>query len=160
MGVKIRRVARSAPIIVVPVLLLSGCSDRPKAMPLARAVVTTSTSTTTSSTTTTSTTVPVTAPPTTQAPIKVKASFNPAPGLYDPFWVALRGCECSNGHCNGKYRGYYQFTYSSWAGAGGSGDPEDASLEEQHARAVYWSQHTNPYNQWPVCWPRAKAETT
>jgi uncharacterized protein YabE (DUF348 family) len=54
-------------------------------------------------------------------------------------WAALAQCE-SGGRpdavsASGKYRGMYQFSTSTWAGVGGSGDPAAASAEEQTMRA-------------------------
>jgi uncharacterized protein YabE (DUF348 family) len=54
-------------------------------------------------------------------------------------WAALAQCE-SGGRPNavsasGKYRGLYQFSTSTWAGVGGSGDPAAASVDEQTMRA-------------------------
>jgi resuscitation-promoting factor RpfB len=72
----------------------------------------------------------------------------------DDVWARLRACESpTNGGT--RYRGYYQFSASSWASAGGTGDPAAASLEEQTARAKYLAAHSDPAHQWPVCWPRA-----
>lgn len=71
------------------------------------------------------------------------------------FWARLRACE-SPTNSGTRYRGYYQFSQSSWKGAGGTGDPAAASLEEQTARAQYWAAHTDPKTQWPVCWRRAQ----
>jgi len=72
----------------------------------------------------------------------------------DDVWARLRACESpSNGGT--RYRGYYQFSQSSWESAGGTGDPAAASLEEQTARAQYLAAHTDPAHQWPVCWRRA-----
>ena len=69
-------------------------------------------------------------------------------------WARLRACESpTNGGT--RYRGYYQFSAATWRSAGGTGDPAAASLEEQTARAQYLAAHSNPYHQWPVCWPRA-----
>jgi hypothetical protein len=77
-----------------------------------------------------------------------------APVPDDDVWARLRACESpSNGGT--RYRGYYQFSASSWATAGGTGDPAAASLEEQTARAQYLAAHTDPAHQWPVCWRRA-----
>src|SRR5438270_8434015 len=79
-------------------------------------------------------------------------SAAPVPG--DDVWGRLRACESpSNGGT--RYRGYYQFSASSWATAGGTGDPATATLEEQTARAQYLAAHTDPAHQWPVCWRRA-----
>jgi len=69
-------------------------------------------------------------------------------------WARLRACESpTNG--GKRYRGYYQFSASSWASAGGTGDPAAASLDEQTARAQYLAAHSDPRHQWPVCWRRA-----
>ena len=71
-------------------------------------------------------------------------------------WARLRACESpTNG--GRRYRGYYQFSASSWASTGGIGDPAAASLEEQTARAQYLAAHSDPSHQWPVCWRRAIA---
>jgi hypothetical protein len=71
-------------------------------------------------------------------------------------WARLRACESPTG-ASGRYRGYYQFSQSSWRAAGGSGDPAAASLDEQTNRAQYLAAHSNPAQQWPVCWRRATA---
>jgi uncharacterized protein YabE (DUF348 family) len=54
-------------------------------------------------------------------------------------WAALAACE-SGGRPNavsasGTYRGMYQFSRSTWAGVGGTGDPAAASVDEQTYRA-------------------------
>jgi len=69
-------------------------------------------------------------------------------------WARLRACESPSGG-GGRYRGYYQFSQASWHAAGGTGDPAVASLDEQTARAQYLAGHSNPAQQWPVCWRRA-----
>ena len=69
-------------------------------------------------------------------------------------WARLRACE-SPTNSGTRYRGYYQFSASSWASTGGTGDPAAASLEEQTARAQFLAAHSDPYHQWPVCWRRA-----
>ena len=50
----------------------------------------------------------------------------------------------------GAFRGKYQFTLSTWAAVGGSGDPAQASEAEQDMRAakLYAQQGASP---WPVC---------
>src|SRR5438270_8984008 len=69
-------------------------------------------------------------------------------------WARLRACESpTNG--GSRYRGYYQFSQSSWQSAGGHGDPAAAPLEEQTSRAQYLAAHSNPAQQWPTCWRRA-----
>jgi transglycosylase-like protein len=93
-------------------------------------------------------------PPPRVSRARARAPLPAAPGGGD-FWARLRACESPGGSSSGRYRGYYQFTSSSWAAAGGSGDPAAASLEEQTSRAQYLAAHSNPRQQWPVCWRRA-----
>ena len=55
-------------------------------------------------------------------------------------WNALSMCESTNNpkavnKTNGKYFGLYQFSVATWASVGGSGNPVDATPEEQLARA-------------------------
>ena len=55
-------------------------------------------------------------------------------------WDALAMCESTMNpkavnKTNGKYFGLYQFSVETWAGVGGTGNPADASPEEQNARA-------------------------
>ena len=50
----------------------------------------------------------------------------------------------------GAYRGKYQFSYSTWASVGGSGDPAAASESEQDMRAAILYSRTGP-SSWPVC---------
>lgn len=50
----------------------------------------------------------------------------------------------------GQYRGKYQFSYSTWASVGGSGDPAAAPEAEQDARAAQLYA-TAGAGQWPVC---------
>jgi hypothetical protein len=69
-------------------------------------------------------------------------------------WARLRACE-SPTNAGTRYRGYYQFSQSSWRSAGGTGDPAAAPLEEQTARAQYLAAHSDPRHEWPVCWARA-----
>ncbi len=69
-------------------------------------------------------------------------------------WWALAQCESGNNpravSGNGLYRGLYQFRQSTWYGVGGTGDPIDASREEQTLRAkrLYLRSGTSP---WPYC---------
>jgi uncharacterized protein YabE (DUF348 family) len=69
-------------------------------------------------------------------------------------WAALARCE-SGGNpravsSSGAYRGLYQFSMGTWHGVGGSGDPIDASSDEQTYRAklLYARSGRSP---WPVC---------
>jgi hypothetical protein len=100
--------------------------------------------------------VPTTVAPVTRPAARVSQGMPPTatPVTGDDVWARLRACESpSNGGT--RYRGYYQFSASSWASAGGTGDPAAASLEEQTARAQYLAAHSDPAHQWPVCWRRA-----
>lgn len=67
-----------------------------------------------------------------------------------------RIAQCESGgdptavSADGTYRGKYQFTRSTWAAMGGSGDPAAAPEAEQDRRAaaLLAQQGTSP---WPVC---------
>jgi hypothetical protein len=67
---------------------------------------------------------------------------------------AIAACESGGSptsvSSNGSYRGKYQFSYGTWAGVGGSGDPAAASEREQDYRAalLYARSGSSP---WPVC---------
>jgi uncharacterized protein YabE (DUF348 family) len=81
----------------------------------------------------------------------VQRSAGSADGLN---WPALARCE-SGGNpravsSSGTYRGLYQFSMSTWHSVGGSGDPIDASPDEQTYRAklLYNRSGRSP---WPVC---------
>lgn len=50
----------------------------------------------------------------------------------------------------GAYRGKYQFSLSTWASVGGSGDPAAASEREQDRRAATLLRTGGP-GHWPVC---------
>ncbi len=50
----------------------------------------------------------------------------------------------------GAYRGKYQFSYSTWAGVGGTGDPAAAPEAEQDRRAAMLYDRSGA-GQWPVC---------
>ena len=89
---------------------------------------------------------PSAAPP---APVRPAAAV-----ASNDLWARLRACESpTNGGT--RYRGYYQFSQSSWQSVGGRGDPAAASLEEQTARAQLLAARSDPRHQWPVCWSRA-----
>jgi soluble lytic murein transglycosylase-like protein len=66
------------------------------------------------------------------------ASAAPAPSADGLNWAALAKCE-SGGNAQAYnpagYYGLYQFSKSTWASVGGSGDPRSASAAEQTARA-------------------------
>ena len=69
-------------------------------------------------------------------------------------WYALAQCESGNNPRaiggGGAYRGLYQFRISTWQSVGGSGDPINASREEQTYRAklLYLRSGRSP---WPYC---------
>jgi hypothetical protein len=73
----------------------------------------------------------------------------------DPLdWRALARCE-SHGNPRalsrtGRYRGLYQFDLNTWRWVGGTGDPIDATPDEQtyRARLLFQRAGTRP---WPVC---------
>jgi uncharacterized protein YabE (DUF348 family) len=71
-------------------------------------------------------------------------------------WAALAQCE-SSGNPRAVnpagYYGLYQFSLPTWASVGGSGNPIDATPEEQTLRAQILYQRSGP-GQWPHCGPR------
>jgi hypothetical protein len=80
------------------------------------------------------------------------------------FLGPVGACESATGSHNlrvglralnpsGKYRGRYQFDLDSWDGAGGEGDPINASWLEQAFRAVRWLKLTS-IKSWPECGQR------
>lgn len=87
-----------------------------------------------------------------------RAEANPYPDPktlpdYD-YLYGVAGCE--SGHDpqavdpSGTYYGLFQFDLGTWASVGGSGNPAQASVEEQYFRAqkLYDSRGSSP---WPVC---------
>jgi Transglycosylase-like domain len=76
------------------------------------------------------------------------------PGTMAEAWARLRMCESSGNYRalspGGLYRGAYQFDLTTWITVGGTGDPIDASPEEQDMRAqtLYDRRGKEP---WPVC---------
>lgn len=68
-------------------------------------------------------------------------------------WEALRRCESDGNYADADsatYRGAYQFDHETWTSVGGTGDPADASVAEQDARALdlYAQRGSAP---WPHC---------
>lgn len=67
--------------------------------------------------------------------------------------AAIRACESGGNYAtntgNGFY-GAYQFTQSTWASVGGTGNPAAASPAEQDRRAAMLYARSGP-GQWPVC---------
>jgi hypothetical protein len=79
----------------------------------------------------------------------------PAPEVaVPPHLQAIAQCESGGDPAaiggGGLYRGKYQFSYSTWAGVGGSGDPAAAPEAEQDMRAAMLYERSGP-GQWPVC---------
>jgi hypothetical protein len=88
------------------------------------------------------------------APAAGTASAASTGGAANGTLEAIAQCE-SGGNPSaigggGQYRGKYQFSYSTWAAVGGSGDPAAASEAEQDARAAQLYA-TAGAGQWPVC---------
>ena len=89
------------------------------------------------------------------APIQPAADPGAAAGgaAADLNWGALAQCESSG---NPKavnpagYYGLYQFSLSTWASVGGSGNPVDASVSEQTKRAQILYNKAGA-GQWPHC---------
>ena len=70
--------------------------------------------------------------------------------------ILMKIAQCESGgnpHAvspSGQYRGMFQFTFATWAGVGGHGDPAQASAAEQIQRAAILYARSGP-GQWPVC---------
>jgi Transglycosylase-like domain len=82
-----------------------------------------------------------------------EASTAPAAAV-PPQLEAIAACE-SGGNPQavgggGAYRGKYQFSTSTWAAVGGSGDPAAAPEAEQDRRAAMLYAQSGA-GQWPVC---------
>ena len=71
-------------------------------------------------------------------------------------WAALAQCESSGNPSAvnpAGYYGLYQFSIATWQSVGGTGNPADASPEEQTLRAQILYDRSGP-GQWPHCGPR------
>ncbi len=64
--------------------------------------------------------------------------------------VALCESGDTNATSNPTYRGYLQFSFSTWASVGGSGDPVAASRDEQYYRGQLLLNSAGS-GSWPVC---------
>lgn len=99
-----------------------------------------------------------TRPAPTPAPAPAAPADSPAPsgGSGGLNWAALADCE-SSGNPRAVnpagYYGLYQFSLPTWASVGGSGNPVDASPEEQTMRAQILYERSGA-GQWPHCGPR------
>lgn len=83
------------------------------------------------------------------APLAVAPAFASA----DPNWDAIAACESSGNWSANTGNGYYgglQFTQSTWEANGGSGNPANASREEQ-IRVANNVLQTQGIGAWPVC---------
>ena len=85
-----------------------------------------------------------------RAKAKVAPKVRPVPA----YLQAIAECE-SHGDPHaigggGAFRGKYQFSYGTWAGVGGTGDPAAAPEAEQDMRAGMLYARSGP-GQWPVC---------
>lgn len=71
-----------------------------------------------------------------------------------PQLEAIAACESGGDptavSSDGQYRGKYQFTYETWQGVGGSGDPAAAPEAEQDMRAQMLLEQSGT-SPWPVC---------
>jgi hypothetical protein len=88
------------------------------------------------------------------AKAKRTPEFGLAPGVSQSTLEAIAACESGGDptvvDASGAYYGKYQFDTSTWASVGGSGNPAEASEEEQDYRAslLYARAGSSP---WPVC---------
>ena len=95
--------------------------------------------------------------------LRPRLATPPIQSLPPEFWFDLTFCE--DGHQlvdsdpNDPFHSYFQWhispKWNTWHAAGGTGMPEEHSYEEQLVIAKGWASATDPYKQWPVCWPRA-----
>lgn len=83
----------------------------------------------------------------------------PAPSVSGDTFDRLALCESGMRQDavggGGRYFSYFQWSMSTWRAAGGEGDPRNVDYATQKAIAMRWAERSNPYGQWPVCWPRA-----
>jgi hypothetical protein len=74
----------------------------------------------------------------------------PIPGALSSIASCESGGDPQAVSPGGRYRGKYQFSYSTWRSVGGSGDPAAASETEQDRRAAVLYRTGGP-GHWPVC---------
>lgn len=85
--------------------------------------------------------------------IKVGTRKNSFSGGFETALAALRGCEAGGNYANKsnpRYRGAYQFDYSTWNNYGGYRDPADAPpiVQDQKTAETYQRRGWQP---WPGC---------
>lgn len=81
-------------------------------------------------------------------------AYEREPAAWRAWEAATAACE-SHGDPRaigggGRFRGRDQFTFSTWAHAGGQGDPIDAYWKEQATRAIRLARAEGT-GHWPVC---------
>ncbi len=70
---------------------------------------------------------------------------------HENIWEDLEHCESGHTSARGKYRGYFQFSYRTWASMPGrSGDPANHTYQEQLDTAIAL-QARSGWGQWPSC---------
>jgi peptidoglycan hydrolase-like protein with peptidoglycan-binding domain len=90
------------------------------------------------------------------AALKARAASAPTASTDGDSSLLARIAQCESGgdptavSGTGMYRGKYQFSRTTWAGVGGSGDPAAASEAEQDKRAAMLLKIQGPAA-WPVC---------
>lgn len=74
----------------------------------------------------------------------------PIPGVLSSIARCESGGDPRATSPGGRYRGKYQFSFSTWRSVGGRGDPAAASETEQDRRAAVLYRTGGP-GHWPVC---------
>jgi LysM repeat protein len=97
---------------------------------------------------------PVAAEPEAATPSTYRAPVSTAPAVAGGgVWDRLAACESGGNWAINTGNGFYgglQFTLSSWHAVGGSGYPNQASRDEQIARAQIL-QSRGGWGNWPAC---------
>jgi hypothetical protein len=95
----------------------------------------------------------VAAAPAAAAPAAAAPAAAPVSSSGGTVWDQLAQCESSGNWAINTGNGYYgglQFSQSSWEGAGGSGNPANASREEQ-IRVAENLKAQQGWGAWPAC---------
>lgn len=93
------------------------------------------------------------APAVVEAPTPARSTYSAPAIAGGSVWDSLAACESGGNWAINTGNGFYgglQFTLSSWAAVGGSGYPNQASREEQIARAQILQQRQG-WGAWPAC---------